>query len=233
MIQTPCQRKIGPFQCCSVVEGDCLELMKLLPDKCVDLVLTSPPFLDEDVNGDYWLLFDSWWKEIGRMAALYSLIIHSPRRVEHIFKNYPPFRMMVWGKNFSSYTFRFNPIYVYRYGEPNPNRLIWSDTFGCQPVMKQDKQHPYQDPDLLYLTLVEMFRDCETILDPFMGSGTTAIACMSAGRHFLGFEVNSEYAEISRRRISEVLAQGNLFQPKAEQQPMFAEYRDGTVEKIR
>lgn len=39
-----CGRKIGPFDCCSVVEGDCLELMKQLPDGCLDAVITSPPY---------------------------------------------------------------------------------------------------------------------------------------------------------------------------------------------
>jgi site-specific DNA-methyltransferase (adenine-specific) len=39
-----CGRKIGPYDCCSVVEGDCLELMKSLPDGCVDAVITDPPF---------------------------------------------------------------------------------------------------------------------------------------------------------------------------------------------
>lgn len=39
-----CDRKIGPFVCCSVVQGDCLELMKQLPDGCVDAVITDPPF---------------------------------------------------------------------------------------------------------------------------------------------------------------------------------------------
>jgi len=39
-----CERKIGPYDCCSVVEGDCLELMKALPDGCVDAVITSPPY---------------------------------------------------------------------------------------------------------------------------------------------------------------------------------------------
>lgn len=39
-----CGRKIGPFDCCSVVQGDCLELMKQLPDGCVDAVITDPPY---------------------------------------------------------------------------------------------------------------------------------------------------------------------------------------------
>lgn len=43
----------------------------------------------------------------------------------------------------------------------------------------------------------------EVVLDPFMGSGTTAVACQRLGRHFLGAELNPEYAEIAARRIAE------------------------------
>src|ERR1035438_5034670 len=53
-----CDRKIGPYPCCSVVEGDCLELMKALPDGCVDAVITDPPYgmnLDTNYSG-----FNGW-----------------------------------------------------------------------------------------------------------------------------------------------------------------------------
>jgi hypothetical protein len=43
-VTVSCERKIGPFDCCSVVQGDCLELMKQLPDGCVDAVITDPPY---------------------------------------------------------------------------------------------------------------------------------------------------------------------------------------------
>lgn len=53
-----CSRKIGPFDCCTVVQGDCLELMKQLPDGCVDAVITSPPYnlVKENSGGSttYW-----------------------------------------------------------------------------------------------------------------------------------------------------------------------------------
>lgn len=39
-----CDRKLGPYDCCSVVQGDCLELMAALPDGCVDAVITDPPY---------------------------------------------------------------------------------------------------------------------------------------------------------------------------------------------
>jgi DNA modification methylase len=49
-----CDRKIGPFDCCSVFQGDCLELMKSLPDGCVDAVVTDPPY-SGDVHSKQWI----------------------------------------------------------------------------------------------------------------------------------------------------------------------------------
>jgi site-specific DNA-methyltransferase (adenine-specific) len=49
-----CNRTIGPFDCCSVVQGDCLELMKQLPDGCVDAVITDPPYSDH-VHAKHWV----------------------------------------------------------------------------------------------------------------------------------------------------------------------------------
>ena len=56
-----------------------------------------------------------------------------------------------------------------------------------------------------------------TILDPFLGSGTTAIAAKKLGRHFLGFEINHDYCKIAEERIALVEAQPNLFDKKPEQ----------------
>jgi DNA modification methylase len=60
-------------------------------------------------------------------------------------------------------------------------------------------------------------REVELIFDPFLGSGTTAVAAKKLGRHFLGFEISPDYCKIAEERIALVEAQPNLFQPKAKQ----------------
>src|SRR6185312_1187899 len=59
-----------------------------------------------------------------------------------------------------------------------------------------------------------------TILDPFMGSGTTGVACVNLGRKFIGIEIEPKYYDIARRRISEALRQTDIFieKPKLIQQ---------------
>lgn len=54
--------------------------------------------------------------------------------------------------------------------------------------------------------LVEMLTEKNmTVLDPFLGSGTTALACVNTGRNYIGFELSPEYCEISEKRINEAV----------------------------
>jgi site-specific DNA-methyltransferase (adenine-specific) len=71
-------------------------------------------------------------------------------------------------------------------------------------------EHPSQKPVRLMETLITQFTD-GTILDPFMGSGTTGVACIRTGRNFIGVEKDERYFEIAVERIRRELAQERLF----------------------
>ncbi|MAL01192.1 MAG: hypothetical protein CL536_03445 [Alcaligenaceae bacterium] len=72
--------------------------------------------------------------------------------------------------------------------------------------------HPTGKPLGLFSDFVHDFTDRgETILDPFMGSGTTGVACMNLGRHFIGIEREPKYFDIACRRIEDALRQERLF----------------------
>ena len=60
--------------------------------------------------------------------------------------------------------------------------------------------------------------DAETILDPFMGSGTTGVACANLGRKFIGIEIEEKYFDIACRRIADAYKQPRLF-PDEKPQP--------------
>jgi site-specific DNA-methyltransferase (adenine-specific) len=70
--------------------------------------------------------------------------------------------------------------------------------------------HPTQKPERLMRWCVERI-EAETILDPFMGSGTTGVACAKLGRKFIGIEIEERYFDIACRRIEAAYAQPNLF----------------------
>jgi len=82
------------------------------------------------------------------------------------------------------------------------------------PRMSANKyQHPTQKP----LALIEYMvgrHDSKTILDPFMGSGTTGVACVKLGRKFIGIELDPGYFDIAVKRIKAAYADGGLFNGK-------------------
>jgi DNA modification methylase len=90
-------------------------------------------------------------------------------------------------------------------------------------VLGYDKSHPTQKPVALMEWCLGFLPDASTILDPFMGSGTTLVACQKLGRHGIGIEIDPDYFEIACRRVDEAARQPDLFiapQPKPQQEAM-------------
>ena len=253
---TGCGRKIGPYDCCTVVCGDCLELMRNLPDGCVDAVITDPPygigFSEFDVHKDDPALYEGMMKEaVSRAeracrdgAALFWW--QGMPRAADWHKWFPStFRIMASCKDFVQMWFQirvqysFDPIiFWYKAGiEPKgratgsrienakERRWDWHIARTSQTVNDTLTKgiHPCQKA----INAVETVVFCasnegETILDPFLGSGTTAVAAKKLGRHFLGFEISPDYCKIAEDRIALVEAQPNLFEKKPEQGMLIA-----------
>jgi site-specific DNA-methyltransferase (adenine-specific) len=77
-------------------------------------------------------------------------------------------------------------------------KSIWA--FRAEPASKVG--HPAPFPVELPYRLIQLYTfEGEVILDPFMGSGQTAIAALKAGRHYIGYEINPEYVDLAQRRI--------------------------------
>jgi DNA modification methylase len=75
----------------------------------------------------------------------------------------------------------------------------------------RDKQHPTQKPVAVMLWAINHAGDPQTILDPFMGSGTTGGACMNLGRKFIGIEIEQKYFDIACQRIEQAQKQIRMF----------------------
>lgn len=94
-------------------------------------------------------------------------------------------------------------------------------------VERGQKEHPTQKPLRLIRELLGLFSDeGQTVLDPFMGSGTTGVAAVQMGRKFVGVEVDPRYFDIACRRVSEAMKQADLFISKPAERPTFAEIWD-------
>jgi site-specific DNA-methyltransferase (adenine-specific) len=82
-------------------------------------------------------------------------------------------------------------------------------------------EHPTQKPLALLMNWVKMFADeGETVLDPFMGSGTTGVACARLGCKFIGIETRPDYFELACRRIEAARRERDLFAPSYTQEPL-------------
>ena len=85
-------------------------------------------------------------------------------------------------------------------------------------MLRQGKEerngHPTQKPLALMVWCIEQAENPETILDPFMGSGTTGVAAIQLSRKFIGIEREPKYFDIACKRIEQAVAQGQLFEPE-------------------
>ena len=95
----------------------------------------------------------------------------------------------------------------------------WRDTSLCGEA--KYREHPTQKPlDLMRWCIKRM--KASTILDPFMGSGTTGVACVKLGRKFIGIEIEPKYFNIACKRIEQAYAQPDLFVPQSQPKPVQA-----------
>lgn len=103
----------------------------------------------------------------------------------HTIKNGTRIKNSTNGKILDEYGIRYN---------------VWRNNFASSNVERSG--HPAQFPeDLICDHIISWSNEDDIILDPFMGSGTTAIACMRTNRHYIGFEISKEYVDIANTRI--------------------------------
>lgn len=107
--------------------------------------------------------------------------------------------------------------------KPRAFRHLWSGAYRDSETGNMS-EHPTQKPVALMRWCLEQMRlpPGSTILDPYMGSGTTGVAAIQLGYKFIGIEIDAGYFAIARRRIDEARGVGSLFPPK-EAPDLFAE----------
>ena len=192
-----------------VIQGDCLEVMKQMPDKSVDLVLTDPPY---GVNMNYDLYDDSdvaWFdlmrKVIPEMLRVGKMVVFPScqiKRMGFFYKEFPPDWLLCWYKGSvgSAGFMGFNdwePHLVY-----GKNNTKMHDYFRVTPE-PQTNGHPCQKPLLWAEWIISRATNSEgdIVLDPFLGSGTTAVASKLLKRNFIGIEISPDYCKIAQERL--------------------------------
>jgi site-specific DNA-methyltransferase (adenine-specific)/modification methylase len=90
-------------------------------------------------------------------------------------------------------------------------RHMWVGAFRASESLAGERRHPTQKPVALLEWCLQFLGGSRVILDPFMGSGTTGVACMNLGRKFIGIEIEPKYFDIACERIDWAQRQRRLF----------------------
>ena len=212
-----------------IKQGDCLQLMKDIPDGSVDLVLTDPPYgmkfqsnhrkekydkIENDNSIDWLDMFvDETYRILKLDTAVYCFcswhnIDAFKNAIERRFKIK---NIIVWEKNNTSmgdlkgsYAPKYEFVIYAHKGRRLLNGFLHADIIKAKRT--GNRYHPTEKPvDLLELFIEKSSDAGNVILDPFMGSGSTGVACVNTGRSFIGFELDTKYFEIAKQRIDDAV----------------------------
>ncbi|MCX6775871.1 MAG: site-specific DNA-methyltransferase [Candidatus Micrarchaeota archaeon] len=230
-----------------VICGDAIEVMKQIPDKSIDLVITSPPYNlknstgngMKDGRGGKWAgaalmngyhLHDDcmphkdyvkWQRdcltEMMRVLKDNGAIFYNHKwRVQggllqdrqDIVQGFPVRQIIIWrrkgGFNFNAGYFLPTYEVIYLIAKPKFKLKKGANSHGDVWEFMQENNNPHPAP--FPVALIERIissTNAKVVLDPFMGSGTTAVACINLKRDYIGSELSHIYCELANKRIEE------------------------------
>jgi DNA modification methylase len=198
--------------------GDCLEFMKTMPDKSVDAVITDPPYGINYINGggrnpkNGWRDFreDGEWDKLKPTKEYLNNILRVGKVIIVWGGNYfadmlpPSQQWLVWDKGQREFSLADGEL---AWSSIDKAVRIFSKSRGS--MLKENGYHPTQKPISLMKWCIELAA-ADTIFDPFMGSGTTGVACVQTGRNFIGCEIDEGYFKIAEKRIHDAQQQLRL-----------------------
>ncbi len=237
-----------------IINGDSLTVMREMPDKCLDLVVTSPPYNlknstgngMKDGRGGKWASaalvngyshyddnmpheeYAEWQhkclKEMFRLIKDDGAIFYNHKwRVQDgllqerqdIIRDLPVRQIIIWRRKGG---INFNPGYflptyevIYLITKPNFKLAPKANAFGDVWEFKQEmkNEHPAPFPVALIDRIVSSTKS-QIILDPFMGSGTTAVVAQWHKRNYIGIELSPDYCDLAEQRIKRNKKQSEL-----------------------
>ena len=206
-----------------LILGNCLEVMKGLGR--FDAVVTDPPYgidFTQRTTGKKIIGDDKPFNPIPFFQISDRCLFWGAENfAEHLWRG----RWLVWIKR------AVEVAAPKSYGDCE---LAWVSERGCIKAFRlisdgcirqgvehgRRRVHPSQKPLEVMEWSIGFFPDAQTILDPFMGSGTTLVACQKLGRSGTGIEIDKDYFEIACRRVEEAARQPDLLIPETRAAPM-------------
>ena len=229
-----------------IEQGDCLELMKGIPDGSVDLILCDLPYGTTRNSWDAVIPFDKLWEQYHRVAkenAAFVLHCQQPFTARLITSNEKEFKYCwCWHKkqcsgflnakkqplrNYEDIAVFYRKQCTYnpqmRKGKPQLKNTGGQTSnygkFTSQPHFSDEYYptatldfslprfrggHPTQKPVALLEYLIKTYTNPgEVVLDNCMGSGSTCVAAVNTGRHYIGFELDPTYFDMACKRLDE------------------------------
>jgi DNA modification methylase len=205
-----------------VIQGNCVEVLRTLPDASVDLILTDPPYgvRYRDRNGRTIANDDNLQGILGVFSDLYRVLrpdafcicFYGWGAVDQFFRAWSEagFRAaghLVFAKGYAS-SERFlrahhEQAYLLTKGRPaqpaNPLEDVQSWTYSGNTM------HPTEKAVEILTPLIRSFsKSSAIVLDPFAGSGSTLVAAALTGRRYIGVELEAQYCALARRRLAGV-----------------------------
>lgn len=220
--------------------ADCLERMKGIPDKSVDLIVTDPPYevnttggggtintvkklnqslkVLDDMGISHGYDIRACGREFVRVLKKINLYVWCNKlQVPAYFDFYVnelgcKFDILCWHKDnaLPTYSNKYLSdteycLYFRKGGYCNPRSYENAKTFVIEPINARDKAvygHPTIKPVRMLMRFIENSTDVgDTVLDPFMGSGSTGVACQLLNRDFIGIEIDEKYFNVAKDRI--------------------------------
>lgn len=221
-----------------IICGDCLEVMRDIPDKSVDLVLTDPPYgidfqsckrkkeerftkIANDKEPFIQWIKDAYrvTKDGGAVVCFCRWDVEQSFLTELIQSGYDVKSQLIWHKKgfgMGDLEREFASIHENAwFGIKGDYKFPGKRPATVMTVQKVDNDkivHPNEKPVNLMAYLIDVLTKPDAvILDPFLGSGTTAVAALNTGRFFIGIEKEPQYCEIARKRLEQAQAQQSLF----------------------
>ena len=199
---------------CRLLLGDCLEIMPLLGK--VDAVVTDPPYGIGEDGGR----FRGRKGQNIRVLPKGNWDSSTPPDIAFDLIRSCSDEQIIWGGNY--FTDKLPPSKGWLYwqkrmgGDFSDGELAWtSRDRALREFTKcpkgQGAVHPTQKPIELMRWCLGLLASASTVLDPFMGSGTTGVACAMDGLSFIGIERHPPYFEIACKRIRDAYAQPDMF----------------------
>lgn len=215
-----------------IIHGDCLEVLRTMPDASVDAVVTDPPYgIKADrkqgarankQHGAAWAASKDYgataWDDDRPSREAFGQMLRVGRHAVIFGGNYftdrlpPSPSWIVWDKDNGANNYAdFELAWTSHKRAARKVRWRWHGMLQEPGHPKDVRQHPTQKPLGLMLWVIEHYTEPgDLVVDPYCGSGTTGVACVQLGRRFIGIEREAAYVEIARKRIADAQAQLQL-----------------------